>query len=529
MSSSSLHSAKTAEDTARLDLSRIYTEPVDWRYKGFPPVDDGVTIGTVGNQDWNALEGDLIFPIMLIKERALDGNIALMARYCQEHDVSLAPHAKTPVAPQIVERQLAAGAWGVTVATVQQARVLRAHGAARILVANELLQSPGLRWLMAELQDDPEFEAFVSVDSVAAVAAMRTALEGLDVRRRLAVLVELGIRGGRTGARSRDEALAVAYAVQESAMLHVAGVTGYEGAAGGATHEARSALVDEFLGEVRRLTGELDRRGLFLGNVEVVVSAGGSIFFDHVVAQLGSQWDLSQPVRLVLRSGSYVTQDSDTYDLLSPLGIRNTSGESLQPALELWSTVLSLILGVPAAYAMSRFSMGKSAMVVLMARIIPGVSLLVPWYFIFANMRLVGGFGVLILSHMFVALPLIVYIMMSFFDSMTTELEDAAQVDGLTAIGAFMRITLPLSAPGLATAGILSFIFSWNNFMFALVLAGANTKTLPVAIFNFVSYASIDWGGLMSASVVVTVPIMVIALFTQKYIVAGLTAGATKG
>ena len=195
----------------------------------------------------------------------------------------------------------------------------------------------------------------------------------------------------------------------------------------------------------------------------------------------------------------------------------------------LWSTVLSLILGVPAAYAMSRFSMGRSAMVVLMARIIPGVSLLVPWYFIFANLRLVGGFSVLILSHMFVALPLIVYIMMSFFDSMSTELEDAAQVDGLTAIGAFMRITLPLSAPGLATAGILSFIFSWNNFMFALVLAGANTKTLPVAIFNFVSYASIDWGGLMSASVVVTVPIMVIALFTQKYIVAGLTAGATKG
>jgi len=195
----------------------------------------------------------------------------------------------------------------------------------------------------------------------------------------------------------------------------------------------------------------------------------------------------------------------------------------------LWSTVFSLILGVPAAYTMSRFSMNRSAMVVLMARIIPGVSLLVPWYFIFANMRLVGSFAVLILSHMFVALPLIVYLMMSFFDSLPTELEDAAQVDGLTPIGAFLRISLPLSVPGLATAGILSFIFSWNNFMFALVLADMNTKTLPVAIFNFVSYASIDWGGLMAASVVVTVPIMVIALFTQKYIVAGLTAGATKG
>ncbi|KQV07464.1 carbohydrate ABC transporter permease [Leifsonia sp. Root112D2] len=193
------------------------------------------------------------------------------------------------------------------------------------------------------------------------------------------------------------------------------------------------------------------------------------------------------------------------------------------------STGLSLVIGVPAAYAMSRFTMHRSALVVLMARIIPGVSLLVPWYFIFANLHLVGGYGVLILSHVFVALPLIVYIMMSFFDSLPLELEEQAQVDGLTPIGAFQRITLPLSVPGMATAGILAFIFSWNNFMFALVLAGANTKTLPVAIFNFVSYASIDWGGLMAAAVIVTVPIMVIALFTQKYIVSGLTAGATKG
>ena len=100
---------------------------------------------------------------------------------------------------------------------------------------------------------------------------------------------------------------------------------------------------------------------------------------------------------------------------------------------------------------------------------------------------------------------------------------------GSTPIGAFRRITLPLSVPGIATAGILSFIFSWNNFMFALVLSGANTKTLPVAIFDFVGYASIDWGGLMAAATVVTMPIMVIALFTQKYIVSGLTAGATKG
>jgi multiple sugar transport system permease protein len=193
------------------------------------------------------------------------------------------------------------------------------------------------------------------------------------------------------------------------------------------------------------------------------------------------------------------------------------------------STTLSLLLGVPAAYSMSRFNMRKSALVVLMARVIPGVSLLVPWYYIFSNLRLVGGFTVLIVSHMFVALPLVVYLMMGFFDGLPIELEEAALVDGLTHVGAFRRVTLPLSTPGIATAGILAFIFSWNNFMFALVLSGAKTKTLPVAIFDFVGYASIDWGGLMAAATVVTVPIMVLALFVQKYVVSGLTAGATKG
>ncbi|GAA3597703.1 carbohydrate ABC transporter permease [Nonomuraea rosea] len=193
------------------------------------------------------------------------------------------------------------------------------------------------------------------------------------------------------------------------------------------------------------------------------------------------------------------------------------------------ATVASLILGLPAAYSMSRFNMKKSALVVLMARVIPGVSLLVPWYYVFSNLKMVGGFGVLIISHMFVSLPLVVYIMMGYFDSLPAELEEAALVDGLTHVGAFRRITLPLSVPGIATAGILSFIFSWNNFMFALVLSDADTKTLPVAIFDFVGYASIDWGGLMAATTVVTLPIMLIALFVQKYVVSGLTAGATKG
>ncbi|MBO1031432.1 carbohydrate ABC transporter permease [Tessaracoccus sp. SD287] len=197
--------------------------------------------------------------------------------------------------------------------------------------------------------------------------------------------------------------------------------------------------------------------------------------------------------------------------------------------IALVSTVLSIVIGVPAAYSMSRFAMNKSSVVVLMARIIPGVSLLVPWYYVFSLMGLVGGYTVLILSHMFVSLPLIVYIMMGFFDGLPLEVEESGEVDGLTPIGAFWHLTLPLSSPGIATAGILAFIFSWNNFMFALVLSDTDTKTLPVAIFDFIGYASIDWGGLMAATTVVTLPIMIGSLFVQKYIVSGLTAGATKG
>lgn len=193
------------------------------------------------------------------------------------------------------------------------------------------------------------------------------------------------------------------------------------------------------------------------------------------------------------------------------------------------STGISLVIGVPAAWVMARFDMTRSAGGVLIARIIPGVSLLIPWYYVFAQIGWVGTYSSLVLSHMFVSLPLIVWIMLSFFESLPEELEESAQIDGLTPIGAFRHITLRLAAPGIATAGILSFIFSWNNFMFALILASERTRTLPVAIFNFVSYASIDWGGLMAASVVITVPVMVMSLFFQKYIVAGLSAGATKG
>ena len=193
------------------------------------------------------------------------------------------------------------------------------------------------------------------------------------------------------------------------------------------------------------------------------------------------------------------------------------------------ATGMSLVIGLPAAYAIARFRMMKSVAGILIARALPGISLLVPWYFIFFNLGLTNGYVALLLAHMFIALPLIVWILWSFFNNLPEELEEAAQVDGLTAIGAFARIAVPLARSGIATAVILSFIFSWNNFMFTLVLADSGATTLPVAVYNFIGYAAVDWGGLMAASLIVTMPIAIITLFTQKYIVSGLTGGATKG
>jgi multiple sugar transport system permease protein len=193
------------------------------------------------------------------------------------------------------------------------------------------------------------------------------------------------------------------------------------------------------------------------------------------------------------------------------------------------STVLSALIAVPAAWAIGRFGMRRAGGWVLIARIIPAISLLVPWYYVFARLELVGGYAVLVLSHMFVSVPLITWIMIGFFEGLPVELEEAGRVDGLSAFGAFLRISLPLATAGTATACVLATVFSWNNFIFALILSDENTKTLPVALFNFISYASVDWGGLMAASTLMSVPVVLAAVFGQRYLVAGLTAGATKG
>jgi len=190
---------------------------------------------------------------------------------------------------------------------------------------------------------------------------------------------------------------------------------------------------------------------------------------------------------------------------------------------------LSLLIGLPAAYSIARFAQKRLSVFILVARLMPGISFLLPWYIIFSRIGLMDSYAALILSHMLIALPVIVWIMSSYFEGVPMELEESAMVDGATRQRAFMSIILPLSGPGIVTATTLSFIFSWNNFMFSQVLSMEKTKTLPIAVYNFVSYAEVDWGGVMAAAVAIMLPAILLTMLFQKYVVKGLTMGAVKG
>lgn len=193
------------------------------------------------------------------------------------------------------------------------------------------------------------------------------------------------------------------------------------------------------------------------------------------------------------------------------------------------STLAGLLLGLPAAYGIARSKMHSLGFTILVARIVPGITFLIPWFMIFSRLKMVDTLPAVIMSHMLVTMPFIVWVMIPFFEGIPGDLIDAARVDGCTEQYAFLRVVLPISGPGIITGSILAFVFSWNNFMFSSVLTGVHTKTLPVAIMTFISYSEVNWGGLMAAAVIITVPVLILAMATQRYIVRGLTAGAVKG
>jgi D-serine dehydratase len=316
---------------------------LDASFKGIP-YGTRTRLADIGSRGWNVVAGDLALPVMTLDCDAVEGNIAAMAAYCARHGVRLAPHGKTTMSPQLFRRQLAAGAWAITAATPGQAAVMRGFGVPRILLANELVDPHAFRWLAAEYRRDPDFEFLFLVDHPDAVRLADRALAGAAPGRKVPVLVELGAGGptGRGGVRSAAAAVELAEQVAKTATLALAGVEAYEGVLATGASDPELSEVDEFLLAAAGLARTLSDRGL-VERDEILLSAGGSIFFDRVIAAFAPSRASIPGLRVVLRSGCYVSHDAGRYHRLSPLDGRRAAGEEirLRDALTLWGPVVS--------------------------------------------------------------------------------------------------------------------------------------------------------------------------------------------
>ncbi|MFM9704161.1 amino acid deaminase [Streptomyces galilaeus] len=316
-------------------LARLAEERVDHRFKGLPPDADGLTVGELAAQRRNLFTGGFSTPVLALSAERLDHNLRLMETYATRHGLAFAPHGKTSMAPRLFQRQIEHGAWGITLAVPHQVRVARAYGVRRVFLANELVDPAALRWTAAELAADPGFSFVCYVDSVRGVELMDAALRG--AARPLDVVVELAAgEGARTGVRTEEECAAVADAVAAAPALRLVGVAGYEGEVPGADPER----VHAWLRRLVALAVDFDKAGRFAGVDEIIVSAGGSAWFDAVADVFAGIPELSLPVLKLLRSGAYVSHDDGHYRRITPFN--RVPGEgALEPAFRLWAQVVS--------------------------------------------------------------------------------------------------------------------------------------------------------------------------------------------
>lgn len=327
-----------------MDLSALERIALTAEEKGMPAGAKAVPLLAAGDQGWNVLREDLALPLLLLKRSALAHNAAWMRRFLELSGLKIAPHGKTPMAPQLFARQLDDGAWGLTCATADHLKVYRRFGVPRVLFANQLVGRHAIRFVLDELRRDPEFDFYALVDTEAGVAALAQAAAAHDPGRPLQVLLEVGVPGGRTGCRTPEDARKVARAVHAAApRVALRGVEGYEGVLvgpGGADIARVNAFYDFLIGMARACADE----GLFAAG-EVVLSAGCTATIDLVWKRFGGL-DLGRPHATVIRSGCYLTTDSGRYGAyFEQMRARTPEvaalGESPRPALELWGYVSS--------------------------------------------------------------------------------------------------------------------------------------------------------------------------------------------
>jgi multiple sugar transport system permease protein len=197
--------------------------------------------------------------------------------------------------------------------------------------------------------------------------------------------------------------------------------------------------------------------------------------------------------------------------------------------IALAATVLSLAIGAPAAYALARFRFrlsGPAEFFILFIRMLPTFALVVPLFVLLSQARWLGPHGSVIFAHTLIGVPLVVWLLRAYFASVSPDLEHAAMIDGCSRLGALRRVTLPVAAPGIVAAGVLAFIGSWNDFVYALILGGETAKTMPVTLAGLITQIRAEWGFLAAGGTLTMAPVLVIALLVRRYFLSGLAFGS---
>jgi D-serine deaminase-like pyridoxal phosphate-dependent protein len=321
-----------ADPISAAAVAAMADEVLDWRFKGLPSAWWGRTAAQICAEPPNLFEEGVVGPVCVLRAEALTHNLAAMAGWCRDRGVEIAPHGKTHMAPQLFARQLDAGACGITAATLSHVRIYRAFGVRDVVLANELVDEAGLHWLAAELDADPDFSIVCWVDSVRGVELMTAVLAAAGARRPVDVCVEVGQPGGRTGCRGASAVDEVARAAAASPRLRLVGIAGYEAALGHDIAPEAVAAVTDYLLQMR---AAVVRLAPLFETDRVMVTAGGSTYFDAVADVLTGDWPAGSAVRTIVRSGAYLTHDDGLYARTSPLRA------SLLPALQVWAQVVS--------------------------------------------------------------------------------------------------------------------------------------------------------------------------------------------
>ena len=318
---------------------------VDGTVKGLAPRLAPLRLSAVGSQNWNLLEQDLAFPVAVIKSSALENNRAWMKAFLRHTGAQIAPHAKTTMAPHLFRMQLEDGAWALSAATANQVAVLLRYKVPRIVVANQVMGRENIALLFDELERDDGAELLTIVDSDAGLDALIAGSQGRILKRPLGLLVEVGSAGGRTGMRDPEAALALCRRIAESGgAVVLRGIEAYESVFPNLSPEDRLQRIEDMLQAMLRMADQCRDANLFSPG-EVVLSAGGSEYFDIVIRRL-QNWKAQDGMVVLIRSGCYLAHDHLAYArafdrMLERDPMLSEIARGLEGALEVWGVVQS--------------------------------------------------------------------------------------------------------------------------------------------------------------------------------------------